>query len=239
MVAAFREWIEDIESDSDDHSVIDDSEEVAKSGSTSPQHKDEEHSEDGEEQENGVELHGDILNFEQCESEFDIAFTLHKRISCFSHTLQLVVRKFDSVRSLQRAIASAHKLVKKVNKSVKATKKLVSLMLISDCPTRWNSSFLLIERLIAVKTELSQVLVELGWDGLQNSEWKVLEHIHYLLEPFAKYTSLTSGEEFTTLSTVIPVLMELDYHLEAVSLLGCMGVAANVVSGLRLVCVRQ
>ena len=36
MVAAFREWIEEVESDSDDHSVIDDSEEVAKSGSTSP-----------------------------------------------------------------------------------------------------------------------------------------------------------------------------------------------------------
>ena len=78
MVAAFRE---EVESDSDDHSVIDDSEEVAKSGSTSPQHEDEEHSEDGEEQENGVEVHGDILNFEQHESEFDIAFTLNSQTS--------------------------------------------------------------------------------------------------------------------------------------------------------------
>ena len=36
-----------------------------------------------------------------------------------------------------------------------------------------------------------------------------------LLEPFAQYTSLTSGDEYTTFSTVVPVLMELDYHLKA------------------------
>ena len=125
------------------------------------------------------------------------------------------MRKFDSVRSLKRALVSAHR--QKVNKSVKATEKLIALSgrkLVSDCPTRWNSSYLLIQRLLSVKYDLSSVLVDLGWDSLQNSEWKTLEQIHFLLEPFAK---LTSGEEFTTLSTVIPVLVELDYHLEAVS----------------------
>ena len=54
------------------------------------------HSEEGDEeeiQENGVEVLGEISNFEQCELEYDVAFTLHKEISCFSHTLQLVVHK--------------------------------------------------------------------------------------------------------------------------------------------------
>ena len=217
MVAAFREWV-DMEADPED--VGEDTEETAvASTSSSPLHEEETMSEDGEEQENGADVLGDISNFEECELEFDVAFTLHKRISCFAHVFQLVVRKFDSVRSLKRVLASAHRLVKKVNKSVKATEKLIALSgrkLVSNCPTRWNSSFLLIERLLSVKDELSQVLVELGWDGLQNSEWKTLEQIHFLLEPFAKYTSLTSGEEFTTISTVIPVLMELDCHLEAV-----------------------
>ena len=79
--------------------------------------------------------------------------------------------------------------------------------------------FLLIQQLLSVRDEVSRALVDLGWDSLQNSEWKTLEQIHFLLEPFARYTQLTSGEEFTTLSTVIPVHMELDYHLEAVSFL--------------------
>lgn len=54
---------------------------------------------------------------------------------------------------------------------------------------------------------------ELNWDNLPNRDWKVLESMMCLLEPFAQYTSLTSGDEYTTFSTVVPVLMELDYHL--------------------------
>lgn len=53
--------------------------------------------------------------------------------------LQLVWN-FDSVRSLKCALASAHRLVKKVNMSVKATEKVIALLgrkLVDDCPTRW------------------------------------------------------------------------------------------------------
>ena len=77
----------------------------------------------------------------------------------------------------------------------------------------------MISRMVDVRNELSQVLEELNWDNLPNRDWKVLEGMTCLLEPLARYTSLTSGDEYTTFSTVIPVLMELDYHLEAVSLL--------------------
>ena len=74
-----------------------------------------------------------------------IYFILHKSISCFSHSLQLVVRKFDAVRAPKRALIIAHKLMSKVCKSVKATEKLVSLSgrkLVNDVPTRWNSTLL-------------------------------------------------------------------------------------------------
>ena len=37
-----------------------------------------------------------------------------------------------------------------------------------------------------------------------------------LLQPFAKFTSLLSGDEFTTLSCVFPALMELNIHLQEV-----------------------
>ena len=48
---------------------------------------------------------------------------------------------------------------------------------------------------------------ELNWDNLPNCDWKVLESMMCLLEPFAQYTSLTSGDEYTTFSTIVPVLM--------------------------------
>ena len=53
------------------------------------------------------------------------------------------MHKFREVKSFKKVLASAHALVKKVNKSSKATERLVSLCrkkLISDCPTRWSST---------------------------------------------------------------------------------------------------
>lgn len=72
----------------------------------------------------------------------------------------------------------------------------------------------MIERLLAIRGQLSDVLEQLGWDNLATSEWKVLSYIHDLLKPFAMYTSLVSGEEYTTISSVIPIIMELNLHLK-------------------------
>jgi len=134
------------------------------------------------------------------------------------------VRKFDTVQSQMRALQAAHRLVKRFSKSVRANEKLISLCglkLISDSPTRWNSTFLMISRLLKVRSSLTKVLQELEWDDLPNSDWKVLENYHDVLEPFAKYTALTGGEEYTTLSMVVPVIMELNYHLNEVGNCPC------------------
>ena len=79
---------------------------------------------------------------------------------------------------------------------------------------RWSSTFLMIERLLDVKDALSTVLEELCWDNLHTSEWKLLASIHDLLKPFAQYTSLVGGEDYTTVSSVIPIVMEINLHLE-------------------------
>ena len=75
---------------------------------------------------------------ERQEMEHEIAFSLHKRLSCFSHTLQLVVSKFDTLASPKRCLQSASHLIKKFAKSISATEKLISVAgkkLISACPT--------------------------------------------------------------------------------------------------------
>ena len=103
--------------------------------------------------------------------------------------------------------------------STRATERLVSLCgrkLIKDFPTRWSPTFLVIERLLQVKSALATILQQLEWDNLPTSDWKLLENVHKLLKPFAIYTSLISGEEYVTLSSVIPAVMELSLHLEEV-----------------------
>ena len=141
-------------------------------------------------------------------------------VSCFAHDLQLVVRKFDTTAPFNDCFKKTHNLVSRVNRSTLATEKLISRCgkkLVRDCPTRWSSTFLDVERLLLVKAHLSSVLKELEWDNLATSEWKCLEIIKSLLQPFAQFTSLISGEEFTTLSSVIPAIMDINIHLEEVS----------------------
>lgn len=169
------------------------------------------------EEEDSVER--DVSDFEEQEIEHEVAFHDFRRVSCFSHSLQLVVHHFDTVMAFKEVLKRTHALVRKVNSSTKATEMLISLCgkkLIRDCPTRWSSTFLLIERLLEVKTSLISVLAELEWDSLATSEWKVLEGINTLLQPFAQFTQLISGENFTTLSSVYPAIVEIKMHLEEV-----------------------
>ena len=162
----------------------------------------------------------DVDDFENREDDHTIAFLSFKRMSCFAHTLQLVVRVFDDVKAQKMVLRKVHKLVSKVNKSTKATEKLISKAgkkLVADCPTRWSSTFLMLVRLVCVKTELSAVLEDLQWDNLPISYWKQIENMVDLLKPFAQYTQLVSTEETTTISMIIPVIIELQLHLEQMS----------------------
>ena len=107
----------------------------------------------------------DAEDFLDHELEHDIEFTPLRRIACFSHTLQLVVMTFDKATQLKELLKHAHSIVRKINSSTKATERLVTLSgkkLIKDCPTRWSSTFLMIDRLVEVKDQLKVVLDEQG-----------------------------------------------------------------------------
>jgi hypothetical protein len=52
--------------------------------------------------------------------------------------------------------------------------------------------------------------------SLLAGEWKLLEQICNLLEPFAEITSLSSGEKYDTLTYVIPCYYHLETHLNSI-----------------------
>ena len=87
----------------------------------------------------------------------NLSYGAVKRVSCFSHTLQLVVHTFQQCKSFKNLLKSAHSVVKKVNKSTKATERLIALSgkkLVGDCPTRWSSTYLLVLQMLQVRTLL-------------------------------------------------------------------------------------
>ena len=206
MIAAFRPQI--IESDDD---VEDESDQDMESGED-------------------ADLSSLVQEFEEKEQDHEVAFYGLNRVSCFAHTLQLVVQKFDEITEFKSVVKRAHRLVRKFNTSAKATEKLIAKCgkkLVRDYPTRWSSSYLLIERLLGVRSALTEVLQELEWDDMLTSEWKMLEAIRNFLHPFALFTSLIQGEEYTTISTVIPSVMDLNLHLDEMSHNSEVGAAAT------------
>ena len=67
-----------------------------------------------------------VADFEEREVDHQIAFTGLNRVSCFAHTLQLVVQKFDELPEFKSLLKRAHSLVSKFNTSVRATEKLIA-----------------------------------------------------------------------------------------------------------------
>lgn len=127
----------------------------------------------------------ECADFEGREVDHELVLgTVFKRVSCFTHTLQLVVNIFQQCKSFKNLLTSAHSVVRKVNKSTKATERLIALSgkkLVGDCATRWSSTYLLVLRMLQVRTALTQVLEELEWDNLATSEWKSLENSQELV----------------------------------------------------------
>lgn len=103
---------------------------------------------DAEFEENLRSIDCDLENFEQNEADHTTLFPNMPRLSCFAHTLQLVVLKFNTDKSVHRVMQCAYKLVSKVNKSSVVTQSLIKRCgkkLVGKCPTRWSSSYLLVD----------------------------------------------------------------------------------------------
>ena len=153
-------------------------------------------------------------------------------MSCFSHTLQLVARQFDTCHSVKKILAKVFSLVKKFNKSSKATEKLIALSkkkLLSHCPTRWSSTHIVVSRLLELRVYVTDICQEFEWNCLLNSEWKMLENYKALLDPFAHYTQLASSENCTSISSIIPIVLELGLHLKEIGEKTGMAVLSNMI----------
>ena len=145
-----------------------------------------------------------------------VEFLPYSRLGCLCHTLQLLIMEVYNSDEYKEILHRARRLVGTVRKSSIAMEKIVSKCgktLISDNTTRWNSTYLMVKRLLVVKTHINEILEEMKMDSLLNSEWVVLEEVVSLLEPFREQTDILQTDA-CSLSNVIPSLLELECHLD-------------------------
>ena len=139
---------------------------------------------------------------------------------CIGHTFQLSIKKAFDLPTVQRVLGRCQKCIAHFNKSTKETyklrekQKLLKLPqheLIQDCITRWGSTLHMLERIQEQQAAIAAVLMEghnthLIPDG---EEWITIDGLISVLKPFQNATEAMSGERYSTISTVKPLLFKL------------------------------
>ena len=147
-------------------------------------------------------------------------------LPCAGHTLNLSVQKAFVIPEVQTAISRVKKVVEHFNRSrihheeLEEKQQLLGLdkhKLIQAVQHRWNSVYDMIERLCEQQAAVSAVLHQhRDLLHLEHSpaEWRILEDLSKVLEPFKDATTYLSASKYPTVSILGPVLHKILTTLE-------------------------
>lgn len=154
----------------------------------------------------------------------------NKHIGCFAHTINLIVAASLKHFRMLPLIEKVRSIVKFVKNSVKQSDMLRKFQqedgipegeqkkLILDVQTRWNSTFYMVERFIIMVPFITRLIVQdaNGPEMLSGKEIADLKQLQILLRPFEFVTKQASGDNYCTLSSVIPMVNILITELKSV-----------------------
>ncbi|XP_073730758.1 E3 SUMO-protein ligase ZBED1-like [Misgurnus anguillicaudatus] len=138
-------------------------------------------------------------------------------IPCLAHTLNLAVCKgLRGVRAIETAISKLKMTAAHFSKSavdsylLEKKQKLLEVKsdkLINDCPTRWNSTYDMINRALEQQAPVAAVIFEKKMSHLElnTSEWVLMEMVKNVLQPFKTATEALSTDKYPTASAVLPL----------------------------------
>ena len=146
-----------------------------------------------------------------------------QHLPCVAHTINLVVQDCLSNDKIKTLLAKCKSIVTFFKSSTIAYAKLKEaqcsdrpLSLKQECQTRWNSAFVMIQRILQTRDAISKVLLNTSKALLPLSadEVYVLEDLMQILSPFEQATLHTSSSSLVTVSMVIPIVCGLLHNLE-------------------------
>ena len=156
------------------------------------------------------------------------AFSLLKwnRVACFGHNLNLAVKSALKEKSAADILARGRRVVQYFHKSTTAANALKRMQqqhlseehwnkkLIQDVPTRWNSSFAMLQRLIeqskAIHATLLEPNIKHDAKNLYSFEdQRLVDAMLDFLKPFKDATTIMSTEEAPSLPALYPTYVQL------------------------------
>ena len=150
-----------------------------------------------------------------------------KHLPCFPHTLNLIVDTALKNKSIKDIISKVREIVKTVKNSVVNSDKLRNIQqrngvpegsvkkFILDVKTRWNSVYYMIQRFL----EMTRICTDFVFESYGEFEMplayeiEILKQLTLLLKPFEFVTKESSGENYVTLSKIIPMINSLKIEL--------------------------
>ena len=140
-----------------------------------------------------------------------------KCLGCFGHTINLCVKAGLNQSQVHTAVARCSRLVTFFRKSSRAAHVLSSKQdalgspkhkLLKDVETRWNSTYDMVERVMEQQEPICATLIEQKRLDLlpKDTEFHLLEEVLKVLKPFKDITVQVSGENYVTISSILPLL---------------------------------
>ena len=147
---------------------------------------------------------------------------LGPHIPCFAHTINLATQRGLQVRSLDRLLGRIRRIVKYFHHSPKATSILSSKInlleipgpqkLVIDCPTRWNSTFDMLQRYLKLEPAVQAALISpeirskmKGIFTLSDLDTSNADSCLEILSHMEKITKLLCDAKTPTISLLLPL----------------------------------
>lgn len=148
----------------------------------------------------------------------------HVTMQCFGHALDLIISEaIKSQRMVQNLLSIARKICERVHRSAKAKEKLAELQrahqlpenqLIQDVPSKWRTSFSMLERLVEQKSAIDELSIECNFrEIISCDQWEVMLSVCTALKPFeVAYREMSNRT--ATLGQVIPLIHILNRKID-------------------------
>lgn len=148
---------------------------------------------------------------------------LQKRnLPCYAHSVNLVVQDCLAQNNIKEVMAKCKRIVTFFKSSTISYEKFKEAQgtsaysLLQEVPTRWNSAYKMIERILLTNDYISAVLLATSKapSPLTADEIDLLTDLKEMLSPFDNVTVQTSSSSSVTVSLIIPLTCGIFQSLE-------------------------
>ncbi|XP_073954826.1 E3 SUMO-protein ligase ZBED1-like [Choristoneura fumiferana] len=145
-------------------------------------------------------------------------------IGCFAHSLNLMVQR--ALTDISEVVGKVKAIVEFFKRSSNGLHKLLEaqnqmglppLKLKQECPTRWNSCYDMLERVLRLQNAVITTLAAIMRQDLllQPHHWAIIEAVVPILKPFYEITTEVSADKMVTLSKVLVFVQLMERNLAA------------------------